>query len=90
MMNWKGQGMAPILLPGCQGEWFIHTWRSKKSVPNVVKEDKEATVVEVGRWKVGILKGSLTAFGIHGQVMESKGDAQMPALKSTHIMEEAC
>jgi len=38
-------------------EWFIHTWRSKKSVPLVVKEDKEATVVEVGRWKVGILKG---------------------------------
>ncbi|OLQ05357.1 putative calcium-binding protein CML29 [Symbiodinium microadriaticum] len=38
-------------------EWIIHTWRSKKAVPAAVKEDKEAVVVEMGRWKVGMLKG---------------------------------
>jgi len=38
-------------------EWIIHTWRSKKAVPAAVKEDKEAVVVEIGRWKVGMLKG---------------------------------
>ncbi|CAK9090373.1 Probable protein phosphatase 2C 3 (PP2C 3) [Durusdinium trenchii] len=38
-------------------EWYIHTWRSKKAMPAAVKEDKEATIVELGRWKVGILKG---------------------------------
>ena len=41
------------------GEWHIHTWRAKKAVPAMVKEDKEAVVVELGRWKVGILKGRL-------------------------------
>ena len=46
----------------CRGEWYIHTWRAKKPTPVAVKEDKEALVVEVGRWKVGILRGGLAQF----------------------------
>ena len=44
-------------------------------MPAAVKEDKEATIVELGRWKVGILKGAATrcsaqcatALGVQGR-----------------------
>eukprot|EP00931_Biecheleriopsis_adriatica_P073872 TRINITY_DN4807_c0_g2_i2.p1 TRINITY_DN4807_c0_g2~~TRINITY_DN4807_c0_g2_i2.p1 ORF type:complete len:1372 (+),score=356.68 TRINITY_DN4807_c0_g2_i2:40-4116(+) len=38
-------------------EWNIYTWRSKKSSPTEVNEDKEAVLVQTGKWTVGFLKG---------------------------------
>jgi len=38
-------------------EWIIFTWRSKQNTPTEVSEDREAVIVDIGKWKVGFVQG---------------------------------